>query len=115
MQVNARRDSRMIISQRMAPRSSPADQLPNVNRETASRLTVRRVNVWLLGDRDYPERVVKLPHDRVRDLPDLIASAQRFNPAVTPDDVARAIWRLGSRRLHQNLLRRIPVRLSDLP
>jgi len=104
-----------MISQRIAPRSAPADQLPDVDRQPAPQLIVRRVNVWVLGNRDYPERLVKLPPDRVRDLPELIAGAQQLNPAVTADDVVRAIWRLGSRRLHQNLLRRIPVRLSDLP
>ena len=62
-------------------------------------MDVRRVNVWLLGERDYPERLVKLPEHLVRDLPDLVATAQGLNPAATPDGVVRAIWRLGSYRL----------------
>jgi hypothetical protein len=33
---------------------------------------------------------MKLPPDRVRKLPDLIAGAQQLNPAVTPDDIVRA-------------------------
>ena len=78
-------------------------------------MDVRRVKIWLLGDRDYPERLVALGYDRVRDLPDLIARAQQLNPAVTADAVVQTIWRLGSYRLGQNLLRRIPVKTSELP
>ena len=78
-------------------------------------MIVRKAHIWLLGNRNYPERLVKLPEHLVGGLPDLIASAQRLNPGVTPDAVVQAIWRLGAYRLGQNLLRRIPVKLSDLP
>jgi hypothetical protein len=37
-------------------------------------MDVRRVNVWLLGNRNFPERLVKLPEHLVRDLPDLVAA-----------------------------------------
>jgi hypothetical protein len=59
--------------------------------------------------------VVTLGHDRVRDLPDLVARAQQLDPTVTADAVVHAIWRLGSYRLGQNLVRRIPVRISEPP
>lgn len=78
-------------------------------------MIVRQAHIWLLGNRNYPERLVKLPEQLVGGLPDLIASAQGLNPGVTPDAVVQAIWRLGSYRLGQNLLRRIPIRLSELP
>jgi hypothetical protein len=77
-------------------------------------MDVRRVNVWLLGNRNFPERLVKLPEHLVRDLPDLIAHAQRLNPVATADGVVRAVWRLGMYRLGQNLLRRIPLNPSEL-
>ena len=81
----------------------------------AARFDVRRAKVWLLGDRDYPERLVTLPEYLVRDLPDLLVAAQQLNPATTPDAVVKTIWRLGSYRLGQNLIRRIPIRLAELP
>jgi hypothetical protein len=77
-------------------------------------MDVRRVNVWLLGNRNFPERLVKLPEHLVRDLPDLVARAQQLNPAATADGVVRAIWRLGTYRLGQNLLRRISLNPSEL-
>ena len=74
-----------------------------------------KVDMWILGPRNYPQAHVKLPEAVVSDLPDLIASARGLNPAVQTEAVVRAIWRLGSYRLGQNLLRRIPVRVADLP
>jgi len=56
-----------------------------------------------------------VPTRHVKDLPDLIAGARALNPLTTPEDVVRAIWRLGSRRLWANLCRHIPVRDGDLP
>jgi hypothetical protein len=78
-------------------------------------LDVQRIDVWLLGHHNYPERRVRLADHLVADLPDLIAGAQQLNPAVTPEAVVQAIWRLGRYRLQQNLLRRIPLRACDLP
>jgi hypothetical protein len=65
-------------------------------------MDVRRIKIWLLSDCDYPERVVTLDHDRVRDLPDLLARAQQLDPTVRADHVVQTIWRLGSYRLGQN-------------
>jgi hypothetical protein len=78
-------------------------------------MVVRHAHIWLLGNRNYPERLVKLPEHLVVSLPELITNAQLLNPGVTPDAVVQAIWRLGSYRLGQNLLRRIPIRLPELP
>jgi hypothetical protein len=75
-------------------------------------MVLTRIDVWLLGT---AERLVKLSEERIRTLPDLIVRAQQLNPAVTPDAVVHAIWRLGSYRLGQNLLRRIPVQISEKP
>jgi hypothetical protein len=58
---------------------------------------------------------MKLPEVVVSDLSELVARARELNPAVQTESVVRAIWRPGSYRLRQNLLRRIPVRVADLP
>lgn len=59
--------------------------------------------------------LVTLPEHVVGDLPALVARARILNPAVRLDAVVASIWRLGSYRLGQNLLRGIPVRISDQP
>jgi hypothetical protein len=70
----------------------------------------RRVDLWILGARNFPQAHVKLPETLVDDLPDLLARSRELNPAVDTAAVVRTIWRLGCYRLRQNLLRRIPVR-----
>jgi hypothetical protein len=112
VKVDLQRSGKSVVAGRP---SSVGESQRDLSRARRARLDVRRVKVWLLGDRGYPERLVKLREERVRDLPDLIVAAQQLNPAVTVDAVVHAIWRLGSYRLHQNLLRRIPVKVSDLP
>ena len=74
-----------------------------------------RIKLWFLGPRDHPEGVVTLPEHMVRDFPSLLEQARKLNPAVSVESVVYTIWRLGSRRLEQNLVRHIPVRVSELP
>ena len=65
-------------------------------------MIVRQAHIWLLGNRNYPERLVKLPEDLVGSLPDLITNAQRLNPGVTPTPWYRRSgdWaRIGSGRI----------------
>jgi hypothetical protein len=75
---------------------------------------VRRLKIYLLGERDYPEAVVTVPEHMLRDLAGLVAQAREQNPAVRLDAVIANIWRLGSNRLRQNLIRGIPVRMGDV-
>jgi hypothetical protein len=75
--------------------------------------TVRRLKVYALGPRDYPEVVATVPEHLVGDLPDLVVRARVLNPAVRLDAIIATIWRLGCYRLGQNLLRGIPVRVRD--
>ena len=75
---------------------------------------VRRVNVWLLGNRDFPERLVKLPEHVVRDLPELIARAERLNPAARWTGSCGPSGGWEHTGLGQNLLRRIPLNPSEL-
>ena len=74
---------------------------------------VRRLKIYVLGQRDYPEALVTVPEHLVAGLPDLVARARAQNPAVRIDEIIATIWRLGSYRLGQNLLRGIRVRVSD--
>jgi len=74
---------------------------------------VRRLKIYVLGQRDYPEALITLPEHLVADLPDLLDRSRALNPAVRIDAVVATIWRLGSYRLGQNLLRGIRVRVSD--
>lgn len=76
---------------------------------------VRRLKIYLLGPRDYPEAVVTVPEHLVTGLPELVERARAQNPAVRIDEIIATIWRLGSYRLGQNLLRGLPVRISDQP
>jgi hypothetical protein len=75
-------------------------------------MTVTKVDIWILGD---PIAHVKLPTFAVSDFPDLLDRARDINPAARPDDVVRAIWRLGSYRLLQNLIRGLAISVKDLP
>jgi hypothetical protein len=76
---------------------------------------VVRVDVWVLGPRNYPVGYAKLPATLVADFADLVDGAKRLNPATTPEAVVRAIWRYGSRQLWRNLRHRIPITGQDLP
>lgn len=91
---------------------APQDQSPSPRNPLPA---LARVKLWFLGPRDFPAAVVTLPEHVVSDLPDLLARARALNPAVPLENVVYTIWRLGSRRLDQNLVRRIPVRMSGLP
>jgi hypothetical protein len=78
-------------------------------------MDVTKVDVWILGNCNYPIAHVKLPSFAVSDFPELLERAREMNPATRPDDIVRAIWRLGSYRVRQNLLRRLPISVKDLP
>ena len=60
---------------------------------------VRRLKIYLLGERDYPEAVVTVPEHMLGDLLGLIARARATNPALPLDAIIGTIWRLGSYRL----------------
>jgi hypothetical protein len=78
-------------------------------------MKVTRLKIWLLSDRGYPEGVVTLPEDVVRDFSDLLARAQAVTPGVSLHSVVQAIWTLGSRRLGDNIRHHIPVRAAMSP
>ena len=78
--------------------------------------SVKAVDISIVGERNFPQSHLKLPAHLVEDLPELNPLRSGAQPV---DDRrnrwARAIWRLGSYRVRQNLLRRIPLRASDFP
>ena len=76
---------------------------------------VVRVDVWVLGPRNYPLGYAKLPATLVADFPDLLHGAQRLNPATTAEDLMRAIWRYGARQIWRNTRHGIPLTARDLP
>jgi len=57
---------------------------------------MRRADIWLWGNRNFPERKITLTAAFVQDLPDLLAACQRLQPALDMDTLVRAIWRLAS-------------------
>jgi len=76
---------------------------------------VVRVDVWVLGARNYPLGYAKLPATLVADFTDLLHGARRLNPAASAEDLTRAIWRYGARQVWRNLRHRIPITAQDLP
>ena len=69
----------------------------------------------VLGERNFPLATAKVPARHASDFPDLLEAARALNPITGPEDVIRAVWRLGCRRLWANLRHHIPVRDGDLP
>lgn len=74
-----------------------------------------RVDVLVLGERNFPVSAVKLPETAVADLPELLEAAKRMNPSLTYDEVVRSIWRYGTKVLRDALARGVPLKVSDLP
>lgn len=77
--------------------------------------TVARVDIMILGERNYPEAQVKLPDSVVADLPVLVAAAQLANPSASYAEVVRAIWRYGSREVRSALARGGKLNPNVLP
>ncbi|HXG71057.1 MAG TPA: hypothetical protein VNJ04_10675 [Gemmatimonadaceae bacterium] len=73
-------------------------------------MKITRIKLWLLADRGYPEGVVTLPEHVVGDLSELARRAAALTPGVSLHSVVETVWRLGCKRLDDNLARRIPLR-----
>lgn len=76
---------------------------------------VTRVDLMVLGERNFPVYSLKLPQTAVADLPELLAAARRMNPSFTYDEIIRAIWRFGTQRLANTLAKGVLPRVEDLP
>lgn len=75
---------------------------------------VKRIDVLILGDRNYPMAQVKIPEHLCFDLKQLVEAGQILNASIGEEEITRAIWRLGSRQLRRNLARGILPSASDL-
>lgn len=78
-------------------------------------MKVTRIDLQILGDRNFPIATARINEEQCRDFPTVLDAALKLNPSTTPEDVARAIWRYGTRALQGNLARRIPIRVETLP
>jgi hypothetical protein len=56
---------------------------------------VVRVEISVVGSRNFPIVTAKLPINLVSDLPTLVHYAQMIQPEVSSEEVIRAIWRAG--------------------
>lgn len=78
-------------------------------------MKVTRIDVHILGERGFPLVLAKLTEAQSADFATLLATAQTKNPASTPEDVIRAIWRYGVRQTNKNFRDGIPLKVEDLP
>ena len=74
--------------------------------------SVRKADIWLLGDRNFPERKITVTGELLRDLPELLTARQRLQPSLDMDALVRAIWRFGVRTVRHNQQRNIPIVLT---
>lgn len=72
---------------------------------------IRKADVWLLSDRNFPERKVTLPEDLVGDLPGLLAAVQQLQPWFDLDGLVRAVWHYGIKGVRHRQERHIPIKL----
>jgi hypothetical protein len=75
---------------------------------------VTRVTIALYGKDNFPLAEVKLPETYVRDLPVLFEGASKLWPAITVDEVLRAVLRFGVKQTRDRIARRQPL-TSGLP
>lgn len=68
--------------------------------------TIKRITIALYGDGNYPLGEVKLPEAYVRDLPVLFEAAEALWPAITVDEVLRAVVRFGAKQTRDRIARR---------
>lgn len=67
---------------------------------------VTRVTIALFGEGNYPLAEIKLPETYVRDLPVIFAAAEKLWPAITVDEVLRAVVRFGVKQTRDRIARR---------
>lgn len=60
---------------------------------TVSR-SIRKAEVWLVGDRNFPHGKFTL-RENVADLPELLAACQRLQPDLDVKGLLEAIWHYG--------------------
>lgn len=74
-----------------------------------------RVDVVVLGERNFPIGFSKVGEEAVSDYAALLLAAQKKNPAANHDDVIKSIWRLGSVALADRLRKGWLIDTDELP
>lgn len=78
-------------------------------------MKVSRIDLQILGERNFPLATARINAEQAKDFPTLLDAAVKLNPATTPEDVVRAIWRHGCRRVNNILATRHPINTDELP
>lgn len=73
--------------------------------------SIRKVELWFLGDRGFPHAKVSLPEELTGNLPELLAAVRRLQPSFDLDALVRAVWHFGVRGVRHRQERRIPIKL----
>jgi hypothetical protein len=74
---------------------------------------IRRVDIWLVEERNFPVAKIALPEALVGDFTTLLAAVRQLRPTADHRTVVRAVWRLGCKALKRNSRNRIPVVPAD--
>ena len=73
-------------------------------------MSTRRLEIWLLGDRGFPQGKVTVPEGLVGDLPGLLAACQQVQPALDMNALLQPIWQFGAAGVRHRLDRHIPIK-----
>lgn len=74
---------------------------------------IRRVDIWIVGDRNFPLAKISLPESLVANLPTLLDGARELRPSADLGSIVRGIWRLGCLAVRRNRRKRIPLVAAD--
>src|SRR4051794_38482912 len=74
---------------------------------------IRRIDIWLVADRNFPVAKISLPQALVGDFTTLLAAVRELRPTADHRTVVRAVWRLGSKAIKRNSRKHIPVVPAD--
>jgi hypothetical protein len=74
---------------------------------------VKRVQVIVLGERDFPLAQFYLEEIHVKDFAALVDAIHTEHPALTDKEVIRLLWRYGTRSIRGALSKRVPLRIDE--
>jgi hypothetical protein len=74
---------------------------------------VKRVQVTILGERDFPFAQFYLEEVYVKDFAALVDAIHAEHPALTDREAVRLLWRYGTRSVRGALTKRVPLRIDE--
>jgi hypothetical protein len=80
---------------------------------TTAHKAVKRVQVTVLGERDFPLAQFHLEEAYVKDFAALVDAIHEEHPALTDKEIIRLLWRYGTRSLRSALSKRAPLRIDE--